>query len=72
MSSIHPHWPTLQANEQPEADPPPSSVASFPARAFGYGTPAYWQFMDLLVSGLREYERRTGGNDHAPSPLSAA
>jgi hypothetical protein len=58
-------------------DEPPAPTrrveASFPTRAFGYGTGRYWSFMQALVDGLRAYDAlRMGGGKHAGQPIPAA
>ena len=60
------------ASQAGESQDKPSSVTSFPAQLFEYGSGLYWQFIQALLEGLDDYDRREGGATHAPSPLPAA
>jgi hypothetical protein len=71
MPSIHRFAPSTQASENP-GKPPLSAATSFPSQLFEYGSGLYWQFIQALLDGLDDYERREGGSSHASSPLPAA
>ena len=47
---------SIQLAEQEPPSPARGVEASFPARAFGYGTSRYWSFIQALVDGLRAYD----------------
>lgn len=58
---------------------PPSPArgaeASFPTRAYGYGTARYRAFLEALLDGLRLYDAMQGvgkGRTHAADPIPAA
>lgn len=56
----------------PEPPSPLVAETSFPARAWGLAADRYWALLEALFDGLREYDARKGGLDHAPAPLPVA